>query len=89
MIFFFLGALFCNSSRQLQVEEAWRVGIFDRVAKAKYALERMGVTVFAGAVTTCGSALFMLLGNLTFFTKMGTLIGMIEVLMKNCRTNGP
>ena len=47
----------------------------DRDGKVLDAATTMGVTVLAGSITTFGSALFMLPCQLTFFSKMCTLIG--------------
>ena len=49
-------------------------GVHDRVGRYRYAIEKMGGTVIAGAVTTAGSGLFMLACQSTFFPKMATLI---------------
>ena len=49
-------------------------GVKDREGRTKYALEKMGSTVLAGAITTAGSALFMLNCQMTFFYKMAILI---------------
>jgi len=45
-----------------------------RGGKVMDAVTLMGVTVVAGTVTTLGSSLFMFMCQLTFFTKMATLI---------------
>ena len=55
-------------------QEADEVGLKLRNERVLYALERMGSTVLAGAVTTAGSALFMLGCQMTFFYKMSILI---------------
>jgi len=46
----------------------------DRESRASHAAVTMGVTVVAGAVTTVGAGVLMLFCQMTFFTKMGTLI---------------
>ena len=46
----------------------------DREDKLATAATNMGVTVVAGGVTTLGSAIFMYFCQLTFFSKMATLI---------------
>ena len=51
-------------------------GFSDRDSRISYALEKMGGTVFAGAVTTAGSGAVMWICQLTFFTKMAVLITM-------------
>ena len=51
-------------------------GHSDRDSRVHYALEKMGGTVFAGAVTTAGSGAVMWICQLTFFTKMAVLITM-------------
>lgn len=51
-----------------------------REGKVSDALTRMGITVIAGAVTTFGSGLFMFACQMTFFTKMATLIVAVVVL---------
>jgi len=45
-----------------------------REDKASYAATVMGVTVVAGGITTLGSSLFMFACQVTFFSKMATLI---------------
>jgi len=45
-----------------------------REEKVVQAVVTMGPTVFFGAVTTAGSAIFLLLAQLTFFTQMAILI---------------
>ena len=45
-----------------------------REDRTKYAMRKMGHTVFAGAITTAGSASLMLLCQLTFFVQMALLI---------------
>ena len=52
-------------------QEADDFDIKDREGRTLYALERMGSTVVAGAITTAGSALFMLGCQMTFFYKNG------------------
>lgn len=44
------------------------------VERARYAMLKMGNTVLAGAVTTCGSGVFMFACQLSFFNKMAFLI---------------
>lgn len=51
-------------------------GYSDRESRILYSLEKMGGTVFAGAVTTAGSGAVMWICQLTFFTKMAVLITM-------------
>ena len=46
----------------------------NREVRTKYALEKMGSTVLAGAITTAGSAMFMFACQMTFFYKMAILI---------------
>mmetsp|Transcript_59645 Transcript_59645/g.136805 ORF Transcript_59645/g.136805 Transcript_59645/m.136805 type:complete len:1076 (-) Transcript_59645:308-3535(-) len=48
---------------------------WSREAKTTDALTQMGVTVVAGGITTLGSSVFMYACQVTFFTKMATLIG--------------
>lgn len=48
--------------------------LYNREDKAVFAIISMGPTVFAGAVTTAGAAIFLLACQLTFFTQMGILI---------------
>ena len=55
-------------------QEANEFNLKYRNLRTLYALERMGSTVLAGAVTTAGSALFMLGCQMTFFYKMALLI---------------
>ena len=55
-------------------EEAKEKGYNSREDRISYSLERMGTTVLAGAITTAGSALFMLFCQMTFFYKMALLI---------------
>ena len=45
-----------------------------REDRTRYAMRKMGHTVFAGAITTAGSASLMLLCQLTFFVQMALLI---------------
>ena len=45
-----------------------------RSERARYALLKMGSTVLAGAITTCGSGVFMFACQLVFFNKMAFLI---------------
>ena len=49
-------------------------GMKTRGTRFEYACSHMGSTVVAGAVTTAGSGIFMLLCQLSFFVKMATLI---------------
>lgn len=49
-------------------------GVEGRTERARYALTTMGSTVLAGAVTTCGSGVFMFACQLVFFNKMAFLI---------------
>lgn len=56
--------------------EASQQGIQTRDQRASFTIENMGSTVFAGAITTCGSGVFMFFCFLTFFTKMALLICM-------------
>ena len=55
-------------------EEAREKGYNSREERITYSLERMGTTVLAGAITTAGSALFMLFCQMTFYYKMALLI---------------
>mmetsp|Transcript_8250 Transcript_8250/g.25531 ORF Transcript_8250/g.25531 Transcript_8250/m.25531 type:complete len:1071 (+) Transcript_8250:228-3440(+) len=48
--------------------------LYAREDKFVFAMASMGSTVFAGAVTTAGAAIFLLACQLTFFTQMGILI---------------
>lgn len=61
-----LGHLF-DSARHEQ-------NLYSREDKFVFAMVSMGPTVLAGAVTTAGAAIFLLLCQLTFFTQMGILI---------------
>uniref|UniRef100_A0A7S1S6E4 Membrane transport protein MMPL domain-containing protein n=1 Tax=Alexandrium catenella TaxID=2925 RepID=A0A7S1S6E4_ALECA len=56
--------------------EAASEGHKTREARAIFTIENMGSTVFAGALTTAGSGVFMFFCLLTFFTKMALLICM-------------
>jgi predicted RND superfamily exporter protein len=49
-------------------------GCVTSVERARYAMLKMGNTVLAGAVTTCGSGVFMFACQLSFFNKMAFLI---------------
>ena len=55
-------------------EEAKEKGWRSSIDRTQYSLERMGTTVLAGAITTAGSALFMLMCQMQFFYKMALLI---------------
>jgi len=46
----------------------------ERFARASYALERMGGAVVGSALTTVGSAVFLLLCQLVIFTKIGAVV---------------
>jgi len=59
--------------------EGARSGLQTRDERAAFTIEKMGSTVFAGAITTAGSGIFMFFCFLTFFTKMATLICMTIV----------
>ena len=61
-----LGHMYDHAGRH----EGWE----SREERARYAILKMGSTVFAGAVTTMGSGSFMFACQLTFFTKMAFLI---------------
>jgi len=50
------------------------IGAQDREARFRFAVEKMGTTVFAGAITTAGSGMFLYFTVLLFFSKMATLI---------------
>jgi len=54
--------------------EATHHGISTRVDRATFAIENIGSTVFAGALTTAGSGAVMFFCFLTFFFKMALLI---------------
>jgi len=56
--------------------EAAALGISNRGERAAYAVENMGSTVLAGAITTAGSSIFMTFCFLTFFIKMAILISL-------------
>lgn len=56
--------------------EASKHGISDREGRATFTIKNMGSTVFAGALTTAGSGVFMFFCFLSFFTKMALLICM-------------
>ena len=46
----------------------------DRVTRAKYTLGHVGISVFSGACTTLGSAVFMLAAKILFFSQFGIFI---------------
>jgi len=50
------------------------VGLHSREEKFAYAIEKMALTVIAGAITTAGAGIFMFACQSTFFPKMATLI---------------
>jgi predicted RND superfamily exporter protein len=56
------------------LEEADQKGFTSRIERFEYAASKMGSTIVAGAITTGGSAMFMFVCQMTFFTKMATLI---------------
>lgn len=56
--------------------EAARLGKKTREERAAFTIQNMGSTVFAGAITTAGSGIFMFFCYLTFFAKMALLICM-------------
>jgi len=56
--------------------EAAEHGLETRDDRSAFAIKNMGSTVFAGAITTAGSGMFMFLCVLTFFFKMALLICM-------------
>jgi predicted RND superfamily exporter protein len=60
-------------------EEAPKFGCTTRHQRASFAIENMGGTVFAGAVTTAGAGVIMFLCFSTFFHKMAILISMTIV----------
>merc|ERR1712178_351461 len=62
-----MGHIYCGAGHQ---------GISDRIGRTEYAVRNMGSTIFAGAITTAGSATIMFLCFNTFFTKMAVLICM-------------
>jgi len=53
---------------------AGSIGMKTRDERASFAIQNMGSTVFAGAITTAGSGAFMFLCVVTFFWKMALLI---------------
>ena len=55
-------------------QESDSFGCTTREDRTKYALEKMGSTVLAGAITTAGSSMFMFACQMTFFYKMAILI---------------
>jgi predicted RND superfamily exporter protein len=46
----------------------------DRVARVKYTLGHVGISVFSGACTTLGSSIFMLAAKIIFFKQFGIFI---------------
>jgi predicted RND superfamily exporter protein len=46
----------------------------DRVTRVKYTLGHVGISVFSGACTTLGSAIFMLAAKILFFSQFGIFI---------------
>eukprot|EP00929_Paragymnodinium_shiwhaense_P123704 TRINITY_DN9785_c0_g2_i1.p1 TRINITY_DN9785_c0_g2~~TRINITY_DN9785_c0_g2_i1.p1 ORF type:complete len:1049 (-),score=175.62 TRINITY_DN9785_c0_g2_i1:382-3528(-) len=79
-------------------EESSKQGAVTREDRATFAVVNMGSTVFAGAITTAGSGLCMLLCFSTFFDKMAKLMTMTIVysflfslggLMSACYLMGP
>lgn len=46
----------------------------DRVARVKYTLGHVGISVFSGACTTLGSSIFMLAAKIIFFQQFGIFI---------------
>ena len=46
----------------------------DRIAKVKYTLGHVGISVFSGACTTLGSSIFMLAAKIIFFQQFGIFI---------------
>mmetsp|Transcript_29152 Transcript_29152/g.65999 ORF Transcript_29152/g.65999 Transcript_29152/m.65999 type:complete len:992 (-) Transcript_29152:160-3135(-) len=52
-------------------------GIKTREERSVFAIKNMGATVFAGAITTAGSGMFMFFCFMTFFFKMAVLICMV------------
>ena len=46
----------------------------DRVTRVKYTLGHVGISVFSGACTTLGSAVFMLAAQILFFSQFGIFI---------------
>jgi len=55
-------------------QESNHFGHKTREQRTRYALEKMGSTVLAGAITTAGSSMFMFACQMTFFYKMAVLI---------------
>lgn len=62
-----LGHMYCEANHQ---------GLRTREERALYAVEHIGTTIFAGAITTGASGSVMFICFLTFFTKMAILICM-------------
>lgn len=72
----------------------------DRLSRVRDMLDEMGVSVFFGACTTLGGALFMFLAQLSFFLQFGVFIfsavgfsiffamGMFATLMGICGPQG-
>jgi hypothetical protein len=54
--------------------EGGKNNLDDRDARWQFALQTMGTTVYAGAITTLGSAVAMQFCQITFFRQMSTLI---------------
>ncbi len=46
----------------------------DRVARVKYTLGHVGISVFSGACTTLGSSVFLLAAKIRFFSQFGIFI---------------
>merc|ERR1712066_456274 len=59
--------------------EADKYGHKTRDARAAFAIKNMGVTVFAGAITTAGAGMIMFACFSTFFHKMAILMTMTIV----------
>jgi len=55
-------------------DHAGHEGFASRTERARFAILKMGSTVFAGAITTAGSGAFMFPCQLVFFNKMAFLI---------------
>jgi len=58
----------------MYVHARHEIGAEDREARFRFAIQKMGTTVFAGAITTAGSGVFLYFTVLVFFSKMATLI---------------
>merc|ERR1711871_634092 len=58
----------------MYVEAGELADLSTRTERFHYAASKMGSTVLGGAITTAGSALFMLACQMVFFTKMSYLI---------------